>query len=364
MKFPGSKLLHHWDLATRGISLDDLLRSCQQAGLTGFAEVKFPNAVAMIFYYLGGEVNALYREGPVAYHGQTALERLRSQVAGDDGSISVYELPLDMAHLLRGITNRQRLKETLHGKSSLQELLNRMEKSEHTGTLEIQASDGAAMVLLVRGRISNTYWETTGGLTYEKGEARKRLEDSVADGEAQIFLSEFSRDIWKNRHEVQASVRSRLERPEGRGQASTDQVAAEESQVRNEILEEISQQVPALIQTFIFDLMTGGVLARKGRGSSAALRVGLIAEKVPSLTMHIRHLVAAEDGDEIELIELSTERVATLVAIVPEAQEAIAVLADKSQPTALIGAALSRAVRLYSMRLHPSRGTAPRLSPS
>jgi hypothetical protein len=44
------------------------------------------------------------------------------------------------------------------------------------------------------------------------------------------------------------------------------------------------------------------------------------------------------------------------VAIVPEAQEAIAVLAERSQPTALIGAALSRAVRGYSARLHPARG--------
>ena len=50
MKFPGSKLLHHWDLATHKVPLDDVLRSCQQVGLTGLAEVKFPQAVAMIFY--------------------------------------------------------------------------------------------------------------------------------------------------------------------------------------------------------------------------------------------------------------------------------------------------------------------------
>src|SRR5512134_1461311 len=119
MKFPGSKLLHHWDLAARGLSLDDLLRSCQQAGLTGFAEVKLPNAVAMIFYYLGGEVNALYREGPVAFNGQEALDRLRSQVRQGEGFVSVYELPLDMAHLLRGITNRKKLREHPAGGADL-----------------------------------------------------------------------------------------------------------------------------------------------------------------------------------------------------------------------------------------------------
>ena len=354
MKFPGSKLLHHWDLSIQKISLDDLFRSCQQVGLTGFAEVKFPSSVGMIFYYLGGEVNALHREGSVAYHGQAALDRLRAQVTGDEGIISVYELPLDMAHLLRGITNRQRLKETLESKSGLVELLRRMEKSEHTGTLEIQTASGSAMVLLVRGRLSNVYWETTDGLTYEKGEARQCLDTALDNEKATLFLSEFSRDVWKTRHEVQASVRSRLERREEK-QAPTEKIAAEETALRNEILEELSKQVPSMIQSFVFDLMTGAVLARKGRGTSA-IRVGLLAEKVPSLTVYLRDLVATEDADQVELVEVSTARVATLVAIVAEAQEAIAVLADKAQPTAMIGAALSRIVRSYASRLHPARG--------
>jgi hypothetical protein len=355
MKFPGSKLLHHWDLSTQRLSLDDLLRSCQQVGLTGFAEVKFPNSVAMIFYYLGGEVNALYREGAVAYHGQGALDRVRAQVTGDEGVISVYELPLDMAHLLRGITNRQRLKETLSSKAELVEMLRRMEKAEHTGTLEIQTGTGSAMVLLVRGRASNTYWETTGGLTFEKGEARQALEAALDGDQAQLFLSDFSRDIWKTRHEVQTSVRSRLERRDDAATTPTDQIAAEETTLRNQVLEELSAQVPSLIQSFIFDLMTGTILARKGRGTSA-IRVGLLVEKVPSITMYLRDLVATEDADQVELIEVSTERIATLVAIVSEAQEGIAVLADKAQPTALIGAALSRCVRSYAARLHPARG--------
>jgi hypothetical protein len=87
------------------------------------------------------------------------------------------------------------------------------------------------------------------------------------------------------------------------------------------------------------------------------IRVGLLAEKVPSLMIYLRELVATEDEDRIELIELGTERLSTLIAVVPEAMEAIAVLADKSQPTALIGAALSRSVRSYASRLHPARGT-------
>jgi hypothetical protein len=353
VKFPGSKLLHHWDLALQSVSLDDLLRSCQQAGLTGFAEVKFPQGVAMIFYYLGGEVNALYREGAVAFNGQQALDRLRQEGMAREGVVSVFELPLDMAHILRGITNRQKLKEKVSSRSEFLELLHRMEKGEHTGTLEIQTTAGAAMILLVRGRVSNTYWETSGGLTYEKGEARQHLEQSLEKpGDVHVFLSEFSRDIWKTRHEVQDSVRSRLEKRE---QAPTEQVAAEETALRQQVLDALCAELPSVVQAFFFDLLTGAILARHGGKGTSALRVGFLADKVPAFTQYVRDLVATEEQDDVEVVEVSTGRMAVVVAVIPETQEALGALAERAQPTAFIAAALARAVRSYAARALPLR---------
>jgi len=357
LKFPGSKLLHNWDLSAQHLSLNDLLRSCQQIGLTGFAEVKTPTAVAMIFYYLGGEVNALYREGSMAYNGTLALERLRAQAAGTSGEVAVYELPLDMAHLLRGITNRQKMKETLKSKADLTEFLERMETAEHTGTLEAQTSRGAAMVLLVNGRVSNIYWETRAGQTFEKVEARHRLDQALEDQEATLFLSEFSRDVWKSRHEIQASVRSKLE---GEDQQGAEALTSEEVSLRQKVLDELAAELPAVVLVFMFDLLTGAVYARKTGKSASALRVGLLAEKVPALTRYVRELVSIENEDEVELLEVTTERIALLVATVPDAAEAVGVLAEKAQPTELISAALSRVVRSYAARLHPARGTVAR----
>ncbi len=357
MKFPGSKLLHNWDLSAQHLSLNDLLRSCQQIGLTGFAEVKTPSAVAMIFYYLGGEVNALYREGAMAYNGTLALERLRAQAAGIEGEVAVYELPLDMAHLLRGITNRKKLKEKLTSKGDLVEFLGRMETTEHTGTLEVQTPRGAAMVLLVNGRVSNFYWETTAGQTFEKGEARTRLEEILAKQEATLFLSEFSRDVWKSRHEIQASVRSKLE---GEGQPGSEALTSEEVSLRQKVLDELTAELPAVVLVFMFDLLTGAVYARKAGKSASALRVDLLAEKVPALTRYVRELVSIENEDEVELLEVTTERIALLVATVPDAAEAVGVIAEKAQPTEIIGAALSRVVRSYAARLSPARGTVAR----
>lgn len=354
MKFPGSKLLHSWDLSAQHLSLDDLLRSCQQIGLTGFAEVKTPTAVAMIFYYLGAEVNALYREGSMAYNGGIAMEKLRAQEAGVAGEVSVYELPLDMAHLLRGITNRQKLEETVRSEAELAALLDRLKVSEHTGTLELQTGRGAAMVLLVNGRASNTYWETTSGQTFEKVEARKRLEEALAKDEATLYLSDFSRDVWRSRHEIQAAVRSRLEAVDRGAEALTQ----EETQLRQRVLEEVTADVPAVVLAFMFDLLTGAEYARKTGKSVSALRVGLLASKVPALTRYVCELVSLENDDDVELLEITTGRIALIVASVPGAAEAVGVLAEKSQPTELIGAALSRIVRTYAAQLGPARGTA------
>ena len=357
MKFPGSKLLHNWDLSAQHLSLNDLLRSCQQIGLTGFAEVKTPTAVAMIFYYLGAEVNALFREGAMACNGTLALERLRAQAAGIEGEVAVYELPLDMAHLLRGITNRQKLKETLKSKTDLAEFLGRMEQSEHTGTLEAQTSRGGAMILLVNGRVSNFYWETKAGQTFEKGEARNRLEETLVGQEATLFLSEFSRDVWKSRHEIQAAVRSKLEGDEPQG---VEALTSEEVSLRQRVLDELAAELPAVVLVFMFDLLTGAVYARKAGRSASALRVGLFADKVPALTRYVRDLISIENDDEIELLEVTTERIALLVATVPDAAEAVGVLAEKAQPTELIGATLSRVVRSYAARLSPTRGPVAR----
>ena len=351
MKFPGSKLLHRWDLSTQQHSLDGLLKSCQQVGLTGFAEVNLPQGVGMILYYLGGEVNALFREGAIASHGQAALERLGLYLPKGEGSVSIYELPLDMAHLLRGVTNRRKLKQTLHDRGELAALLRRLAEATHTGALEVQTEEGSAMILLVRGRVSNTYWETAGGQTFEKGEARERLDAALDVAEGELFLSEFSREVWKTRHEMRGGIRPTLH---DRQQATADQLVAEETALRNQVLDELFTQVPAIIQASIFDLVTGLVLASKGRGTEA-LRVGLLSEKLPAVSLYLRDLVAAEGDDHVELFELTTGRVTSLVATIAELNEAIAVLADKSMPTALAGAALSRSCRSYSERLRPPR---------
>jgi len=311
--------------------------------------------MGMIFYYLGGEVNALYREGQVAHNGQAALDRLKALVPDQDTTVAVYELPLDMAHLLRGITQRRRLKEALTSTADLEALIDRLRESGQTGTLEIQTSLGAGILLLVQGRVSNTYWETPDGLTFEKGEARRRLDRAITAGDAQLLLSDFSRDIWKARHEIQTSVRSRLEPRKGEPPAGSEQLLSEEKGSREQLLEDLYGEIPSLLHALVFDLMTGSILKRKIRGTDA-LGVGLLAERLPSFILFLRDLVAAQDGDHMEAVDLSTHRVQCVVAVIAETNEGVGVIADKSQPTALIASALGRLTRAYAARVRPVRG--------
>jgi hypothetical protein len=62
-----------------------------------------------------------------------------------------------------------------------------------------------------------------------------------------------------------------------------------------------------------------------------------------------------ETEEPLEFLELVTGSLSILVGVVPGAEEAIAVLADRSQPTSLIRPALTQAVRTYAAHLHPSR---------
>lgn len=350
MKFPGSKSLHHWELSTETVfSVEHLLRSCRQVNLTGFAEVTFPQAAAMIFFYAGSPVNALYRRGPLALHGRAALDRLRTQIDAEEGSIGIYEMPLDMAHLLRGIVNRKRL-DALKGAEGLSALLERLALEQHTGTLELTTTAGAAMMLLVSGHVSNTYWETVDGVTFEKAEARQKLEEALAaTGGTMAFLSAFSRDTWRSRPEAQEIGALFDEQPP----ASPD-TSAPEAELRRAVLAELQTDLPSSLQSLVFDLATGVVLARHVRGPDA-LKAALFTEKIAPLTLHIRERLAVEERDDVEVIEVSTHHVATVVAIVPDALEAIAVMADKAQPSVMLAGALTRAAASYGRRLRALR---------
>jgi hypothetical protein len=344
MKFPGSKRLYEVDLALRKVSLADLARSSEQVGLTGLAELRFGGAVGMMFFYLGAAVNAQFRDAKEGYHGGEALARIGERLGVAEGSLVVYELPLDLAHLLRGLSRRRRLETRLGSGADLARLLEALEGDQHTGTLEVQTAAGAGLLLLVNGRVSNVYWETPDGLTHEMGEGRRRLDSTLDASGGEALLSEFSQEVWRARDEVQGFLREAGSIAEG---SAPEEAAAQEQALRESLVREIDEHVPAMVQALVFDLPTGAILARRVRGS-ASMRHGFLPDRIPVVARMVRDIVASEQRDEVELVELSTTRAEMMIALVPSTLEGVGLLADRSQPTAQLAAILLRLVRGYA----------------
>ncbi len=354
--FAGRKFLHSFELRPGRVSLDDLLQSCQRSGLTGFAEVKLSGGAGMILYYFGNEVNVIYREGNLAFHGAQAFAKLRSQIANLEGSVSVYELPMDAAHLLRGISNRRKLADPLVAVEDLQELLTQLETELHTGIVEIQTEPGTALLLIVAGRLSNTYWETSGGATLEKGEARERLEAALRRGTpATAFVSEFSREAWRSRSEMpgEAGGSKGLDRPDA---MPAEQIADEEAALRARTLDRVQAELPSAIYAAFVDLYTGATVARRVRGNQA-IPTALLAEKLPSFLSYLRDVIEA-GGDELLAVEISSRDNFAVAVLSAPTREVLVLVGDRSQPATLIHGTLERTVERYGRQAAATRGVA------
>jgi len=353
VKFPGGKLLHGWDLALQRLSLDDLLRSCRQVSLTGTAEIQLSSGAGMILFYKGSETSVVFREGGSGHQGGAAIERLRAAMAEDEGTIAVYELPLEMAHLLRGLTNRRRERHPVARPADLTKLLESLRHREHTGMIEVQTASGSAALLLVQGRMSNLYWEGTDGRTLEKEPGLLGLHEALLGDEAVVFVSDFSRDVWKARREV------------SEGPGAIDGAEAElaplpsadrESQLRSELLRDLDEQVPAMVQALVFDLMTRAILTRRIRGTSALASMQL-ADRIPDFTAPIREAHAA-DGDDIDFVRIEAGQSATLIALVHRTAECVALVIDKAQPAGQVLETLRRRIEAYAVQAAAARGLA------
>jgi hypothetical protein len=80
------------------------------------------------------------------------------------------------------------------------------------------------------------------------------------------------------------------------------------------------------------------------------MRHGFLPDRIPVVARMVRDAVAAEQRDEVELLELSTTRAEMAIALVPSTLEGVGLLADRSQPTAQVSAVLMRLVRGYAAR--------------
>ena len=367
MRFPGSKLLSQ-DLSTRTTPFDSLIRHCEDVNLSGYMELAFGDAEGLILFYLGEQINIIYRHGVNKFFlGGEATMKLRNTAEMREGKISIYELPLDMAHMLRGLSNRKEIFGQIFASDPLKELVKKLEKEGHTGSLEVLTNKGTGMILQVRGRFSTAYFETEGGVTFEKKEALNKVYELLDrdDTSARVFQSDFSPDIWKSRQGAGKGRASRLQElleqrrpapqpPEDKDHEAEDAHVAEELEredfdrtvLQKQILAEIRDQTPSMLATFFFDLATEEI----GNEIVAApdeTADRLLVDKLPAFVKYLENLAAMRGDDHVEILSMSTENFYLIVKCIRETEEGIALITDRSQPVTLASSLLLNCAHRY-----------------
>ena len=132
MRFPGSKLLSQ-DLSTETTPFDSIIRHCEDVNLSGYMEIAFGDAEGLLLFYLGEQINVIYRQGNKIFLGAEATLKLRNTAQLKEGKISIYELPLDMAHMLRGLSNRKEMFGQIFASDPLRELLDEAQRGRAHG---------------------------------------------------------------------------------------------------------------------------------------------------------------------------------------------------------------------------------------
>jgi len=369
MRFPGSKLLSQ-DLSTETTSFDSIIRHCENVNLSGYMEVTFGDAEGLLLFYLGEQINIIYRHTNKIFLGGEATLKLRNTAQIREGKISIYELPLDMAHMLRGLSNRKEIFGQIFAADPLKDFIKQLHSDGHTGSLEILTNQGTGMILLVRGRFSTAYFETEGGVTFEKKEALNKIYALLErdDTSAQVFQSDFSPDIWKTRQQGSKGRSSRLQElleqrrdgtEPGEYKAHDDTSAIAEvvpppepppsedrRPLQEQILSDIAEQTPALLATFFFGLESEEIDAEiVAAPDETADR--LIIDKLPAFVKYLENLAAMRGDDHVEILSMSTENFYLIVKCIPETQEGIAMITDRSQPVTLASALLLNSAHRY-----------------
>lgn len=367
MRFPGSKLLSQ-DLSTETTSFDSIIRHCEDVNLSGYMEIAFGDAEGLLLFYLGEQINIIYRQGNKIFLAGEATLKLRNTAQLKEGKISIYELPLDMAHMLRGLSNRKEIFGQIFASEPLKELTAKLKSEGHTGSLEVLTSKGTGMILQVRGRFSTAYFETEAGVTFEKKEALNKIYELLdrEDTVAQVFQSDFSPDIWKSRQQGGKSRTSRLQELLESRRSDEDpndatvpvepvaeivppvepEKTLDRTPLQEQILAEIHEQTPSLLAAFFFNLQTEEIDAELVTAPEETAD-RLIVDKLPAFVKYLENLAAMRSDDHMEILSMSTENFYLIVKCIRETEEGIALITDRSQPVTLASALLLNSSQRY-----------------
>lgn len=153
----------HENLNTSYTNFDQLLQDLKSNQFTGYVKVSAWQYEGVLFVDMGNLVNVVEEVEGRRRVGMTALESLRNKAKEKDGSVSVYRLEGELVTLVAGSAQRNALYEQLSSDlTSLDRLINKLQKEKVTGHIEVALPEGAGMVFMQNGGILQSYYAANG----------------------------------------------------------------------------------------------------------------------------------------------------------------------------------------------------------
>ncbi len=210
--FPGGSLLFETLIDSHAV-IENLLDEVKKTNLSGFCEVRFPQTIGLVFFYSGEPTSVIFKSpGKVSSgkEGLTDLEGFCHKHKG--GKLSVYELPNDVAFMLRGLTNRKQITAEADWSGRLRMLIDELAEQKYTGALDVITSAGKGLILLVGGKISTTSFEIESGIVFSGKDGLEKIYQVMdKPGVAcKIYKSDFSAETWKERQILGIPRESRI----------------------------------------------------------------------------------------------------------------------------------------------------------
>jgi hypothetical protein len=155
MIFPQGDVAYE-NLRTAFVDLNSFLQTLKEDNFTGYLQLSFWDYEGILFLEAGEIVNAIVEAQGKRRGGEEAMENIIRMSKQKDGRINVYRLIPEMVTILASTTmNEATYKDLSTEFTSLDKLLDKLSKENHSGFIDIKLNDkkGWGIILFQEGEI-------------------------------------------------------------------------------------------------------------------------------------------------------------------------------------------------------------------
>jgi len=155
MILPKGEMVHE-NLRTAFVDLNSFLQTLKEDNFTGYLQVSFWDYEGILFLEAGEIVNAFEEAQGRRRGGEEAVENIIRMSKQKDGRINVYRLAPEMVTILASTSMKEATYKDLSTEfTSLDKLIEKLNKENHSGYIDIMLSDtkGGGIIVFQEGEI-------------------------------------------------------------------------------------------------------------------------------------------------------------------------------------------------------------------